>query len=315
MDRELVLLFLHQAQKCLSQGDIDGARKLFQQAIDLDPDNREARAGLNIVSDERNVVDTVRGVPSARWGHREWRVLASLGIGLLVVGLLLFAVTRTGDELRPALPAEPVTLSATATMSPRTVVAEFTDVLIMFTVTPIEPEPTPTETPEPTTAPSPTLLQTATPLPKPTDIPEPTATSQPPTHTPTQTSTPTLTPTPTPTLSYAAPQLLEPKSRQYFSGAETRIELRWLPVGPLENDEWYGLILRYRHEGHDIETGAWLKETSYVVPSYLTGQADEPDRRYDWGVVMVEEIGERSDGTREGREISERSEIRHFVWR
>ena len=116
-------------------------------------------------------------------------------------------------------------------------------------------------------------------------------------------------------MSYAVPQLLEPEPGQYFSGAETRIELRWVPVGPLENDEWYGLILRYRHEDHDIETGAWLKESLYVVPSYLAGQADEPDRRYDWGVVVVKEMGERSDGTREGRKISPRSETRHFVWR
>ena len=319
MDRELVLLFLHQAQRCLSQGDLDGSGKLFQQVLDLDPGNMEARAGLNSVFGERNVVDTVRGVPSARWGPREWRVLATLAIGWFVVGLFFFAVTRTGGELRPALPAEPVTPIAAAVMPSRAMAVEPTEALIMFAVTPVEPEQTPTETPEPTTAPTPTLIPSDTALPEPTDMPEPTAMSQPPTSTPTQTSTstvtPTSTPTATPTLSYAAPQLLEPKSRQYFSGAETRIELRWLPVGPLQNDEWYGLILRYRHEDHDIETGAWLKETSYVVPSYLAGQADEPDRSYDWGVVVVKEIGERSDGTREGREIGERSEIRNFAWR
>lgn len=262
-------------------------------------------------------VATLRGMPSPRWGRREWKVLAGLGIGWFVVGLLFFTVMRTGGELRTILPAESVTLSATATTSPTTVATRLTDVPVMFTVTPIEL--TPTETREPIATLTPTLLSSDTPLPTPMDTPDPTATPQPPTYTPTQTSTstltPTSTPTPTPTLSYAVPQLLEPEPGQYFSGAETRIELRWVPVGPLENDEWYGLILRYRHEDHDIETGAWLKESFYVVPSYLAGQADEPDRRYDWGVVVVKEIGERSDGTRDGRKISPRSETRHFVWR
>ena len=63
MDRELVLLFLHQAQRCLSQGDIDGARKLFQQAIDLDPGPREAKAGLNSMN-----LDIARTVIRAAWG-------------------------------------------------------------------------------------------------------------------------------------------------------------------------------------------------------------------------------------------------------
>jgi len=165
--------------------------------------------------------------------------------------------------------------------------------------------PVPSDTPLPTETPTEVPLATATPR-------LPTAT---PTETDTPTATPTITPSPTPTLSFAAPQLLSPDTGQYFSGAETRIELKWNPVGSLAADEWYGLILRYRHEGNDIEVGPWIRETSFVVPSYLAGQADEPDRRYEWGVVVVKEIGLRADGTREGREISPRSETHNFIWR
>jgi len=194
---------------------------------------------------------------------------------------------------------------------------------IMFEVTPIVSEILPTDTPEPELSPTLTLTPAPsdTPSPMPSDTPTRTNTPRPSpstsTATPTETpaSTLTATPSPTSTLAYSRPRLLEPASGQYFSGAETRIELRWEPVGNLRGDEWYGLIFRYVHEGQDIETGAWLKETSWVVPSYFAGQADEPLRRYEWGVVVVKEIGKRADGSREGQEISPRSEMREFTWR
>jgi hypothetical protein len=69
------------------------------------------------------------------------------------------------------------------------------------------------------------------------------------------------------------------------------------------------------HNAQLIETGAWLKETYWVVPEYLAGQADEPERRYQWDVVVVKELPPKADGSRAGREISRRSETRTFVWR
>jgi hypothetical protein len=109
--------------------------------------------------------------------------------------------------------------------------------------------------------------------------------------------------------------LLAPDNASYFSGAETRIELRWAPVGLLAEDEWYGLSVKYRHGGQIVEGGAWLKENSWAVPPYLAGQADEPERRYEWSVVLVKELGRGPDGSRKGAEISPESEKRTFVWR
>ena len=86
-------------------------------------------------------------------------------------------------------------------------------------------------------------------------------------------------------------------------------------MGLLDDDEWYGLSVRYRHGGQDLETGAWLKETLWVVPNYLAGQADEPERKYQWDVVVVKEAGRDANGNRIGQEASPRSETRKFVWR
>lgn len=319
MDQEIVSLLLRQAERYLSRGDVDGARTSFRRVLDLEPDNVEARAGLDSISDQRSVTATLRSIPSRCWGHKEWRVLAGLGCGWLLVLLFVFAIVRPGGEIRVSSPGAESTLTSTATVDRMTVTAEPTELSTMVVATTIEFTATATQTLQPSATPTHTSTPSATPTSEPSDTPAPTSTPQPPTNTPTLTGTPTLTPTltptPIPTMKYPAPRLLEPKLGQYFSGAQTRIELSWAPVGLLESDEWYGLILRYRHEGHYVETGAWLKESSYVVPSYLAGQADEPDRRYDWGVVVVRELGQLPDGTREGQELSLRSEMRYFVWR
>ncbi len=261
--------------------------------------------------------------PETRWGRSEWMAFAALGVAILFVGVMAFlfargsggavvAVTRPEETATPTLAATEITTPEGDSAGPA-----------MSTMTPMRREPSatptvpivPTATPMPLSSDTPPPTETVTALPPATATPTP----RPPTATPTETGTPTVTSTPTltptPTLSFAVPHLLSPETGQYFSGAETRIELKWSPVGSLAADEWYGLILRYRHEGNDIEIGPWIRETFFVVPSYLAGQADEPDRRYDWGVVVVKEIGSRADGTREGREISPRSEMRSFVWR
>jgi hypothetical protein len=260
--------------------------------------------------------------PSPRqWRRKEWATFAALALALICAGVLFSAwLDRAGGPTERVAALE-ATASPTHTASPMAPTRRPTDAPVMIEVTPIVVSAAPTDTPEPAATPTRTPAPSDTPSPIPSDTPTRTHTPRPPTSTPTPTPsgtptvTPTATPSPTPTPAYARPRLLEPSSGQYFSGAETRIELRWEPVGNLKEDEWYGLIFRYVHEGLDIETGAWLKETSWVVPSYFAGQADEPQRRYEWGVVVVKEVGRRADGSREGLEISPRSEMREFTWR
>ena len=268
--------------------------------------------------DEKSPIDAR---PGPRWGRSEWRVFAGLGMTIMLLGILAVLFLRGSGAPRAAVAVREAT--AMPTRTPSATADQGTNSADGTTAseTPVQRRASPTQTASavPTATFTPGPSDTPLPTDTPTAPPTPTATPRLPTATPTETGTPTVTstvtPTATPTLSFAAPQLLSPDSGQYFSGAETRIELKWLSVGVLGSDEWYGLILRYRHEGNDIEIGPWIRETSFVVPSYLAGQADEPDRRYDWGVVVVKEIGLRADGTREGREISPRSEMRNFVWR
>ena len=259
------------------------------------------------------------GKPTRYWRRTEWLVFTGLAFALMAAGVLFFSFA--GGRGGPISEATQVTVmvSPSSTAPLGSTVENITTTPIMFEVTPIVSIIVPTDTPEPTPSFTWTPSPSDTPFPTLTDTPTQTDTPRPPTSTPTQTYTPTSTststPSPTPTLSYSKPRLLKPEAGQYFSGAETRIELHWEPVGILKEDEWYGLMLRYVHEGQDIETGAWLKEAFWVVPSYFAGQADEPKRRYEWGIVVVKEINKRSDGSREGMEISPRSEVREFIWR
>ena len=271
-------------------------------------------------SDQAFTLVTAR--PALRpWGRREWRTTVALLLALICIGILFWMWLGRSGSPPETVAAVAATTSPTRAAPPIAPSRHFTDVPAMVEVTPIVVDSAPTDTPEPTASPTWTPRPSDTPSPTPNDTPTRTNTPRPPTRTPTATpsSTPTITPTatpsPSPTPAYARPRLLEPIAGQYFSGAETRIELRWEPVGSLKEDEWYGLIFRYVHEGLDIETGAWVKETSWVVPGYFAGQADEPQRRYEWGVVVVKEVGRRADGSREGLEISPRSEMRDFTWR
>jgi len=177
------------------------------------------------------------------------------------------------------------------------------------------PSPTPTETPTPT--PTDTPIPTDTPTAAPTDTPTPTAEAttprpRPPTDTPT--ATPTDTVTPTPTMVYRAPVLLSPEDEARISGEGTLIELRWEGPFALAPNEWYGLSVRYTSGGQPQFSGARLKENKWAVPQELAGKADEPDRRYEWDVVIVS-VTQGTGGMETSREVSPKSETFTFYWR
>lgn len=89
--------------------------------------------------------------------------------------------------------------------------------------------------------------------------------------------------------------------------------MRWEPVGDLRGDEWYGLSLRFKQNKQTQFGGARLKENRWRVPQEYAGKADEPDRAYEWDVVVVRVWQE--GGREVAQEISPRSETWTFHWR
>jgi tetratricopeptide (TPR) repeat protein len=323
-------ILTRRAEMFLARSNTERARAAFRRALELDPGNPTIAARLAEIDARRQMAGTVLAAPPARWGGREWKTIGGLAALLVVIGGLFFAAGR-GAGRPPALVATAPTIqittppAATITVSPSIPEGTMVEIAASVSVTAIRPTPalsvtaTPalvdTQPPQATATPVPSATNTSSPTPRPRTA---TATRKP-TETPTATGTPTVTststPTETPTMALEAPRLLGPDQAAYFSGAETRIELRWTPVGILASNEWYGLSVRYRHGGQNVETGSWMKETRWVVPPFLAGQADEPDRKYTWDVVVVRELEPAPDGTRRGIEISPRSETRTFAWR
>lgn len=113
---------------------------------------------------------------------------------------------------------------------------------------------------------------------------------------------------------YRAPTLLLPQDEERISGEGTLIELRWEGPFSLATNEWYGLSVRYISGGQPQFSGARLKENKWPVPKELAGKADEPDRRYEWDVVIVS-VTQGTGGVETSREISPKSETSTFYWR
>jgi hypothetical protein len=168
---------------------------------------------------------------------------------------------------------------------------------------------TPTFTPRPTATRTlaPTVTRTAT----------ATATTVPPTETPTPlppTATPRPAPTSTPTPRFTATQLLGPPDQAGFYGRSTQIVLSWATAGALEEDEWYGVSLRFWAAGAQQYSGTWTKETSWPVPSALYNQAGHDERAFVWDVTVMRQTGTGPQGGREGVAIGPVSETRTFYW-
>lgn len=174
------------------------------------------------------------------------------------------------------------------------------------------PSATPTATPTVTRRPTYTPTATRTATPTATATATPTEPGSPTPETPT--STPTLAPTATPTLVFSAPHLLEPEDGAVFIGEREKIVLRWTSVGPLAEDQWYAVSLRYLQGGQLQYSGHHVKETEWELPAeFFFAKADLPERAYQWDVTVIRvESGPKGET---GTDISPRSESRTFYWR
>jgi hypothetical protein len=83
--------------------------------------------------------------------------------------------------------------------------------------------------------------------------------------------------------------LIVPENGHKFSeGDAARIRLQWEPVGPLAENEWYQVILSFFKAGEIQREGPRIKETEWQIPEYFYGQADQPQRAYDWNVTVIQ---------------------------
>jgi hypothetical protein len=173
------------------------------------------------------------------------------------------------------------------------------------------PTPTPTITPSPTLTPTPTHTPPATSTP----TPSPTATRAWPTWTPVTPTKlpPTATATPAPNL--PAPELLIPRHRDAYEGADTSIELTWRSDHTLTANEYFEIAIRYVSQGSPVSVPVYTQRTSWFVSPLLYGAADqESERRYTWSVRLVRKRA-GADGNDEYDPLSSWSEERVFYWR
>lgn len=237
---------------------------------------------------------------------------------LAALGLFTGAVEDIGLLVAEVIPGTRTQGSATPTPLPTQAISE-------ATATPVV-SPTPTETPVPAETPTPTPQPTSTPVPTPAEaVPTPTPiiivvtatpTPEPP---PTAPRAPTNTPVPPPpaegpettaaaevAFKYPAPILLEPANNSKIQG--TMAILRWEPVGPLADDEWYALRFVYQQQGQPVYQGDDIKEAEWRVPERFYYQADGPALLYRWYVTVERK---NADGTTS--QLSPQSE--EFVYR
>jgi len=174
--------------------------------------------------------------------------------------------------------------------------------VLSFLVTPtFTPRPTATRTPTTTVTPTPTATATQVP---PTETPTP----------PPPTETPRPAPTATPTPRFVATVLLGPDDQAEFYGRGTQIVLSWQAAGPLQDDEWYGVSLRFRAGGALLYSGTWTKDTNWLVPASAHSEAGQAERAFEWDVTVMVQTGTKPDGGRDGVAVGPVSETRTFFW-
>lgn len=106
---------------------------------------------------------------------------------------------------------------------------------------------------------------------------------------------------------YPAPKLLEPENGGKIGGSLAF--LKWEPVGPLAEDEWYAVRLIYLQQGQPVYQGDDIKETTWRVPERFYYQADGPALLYRWYVYVERK---NPDGT--ATQLSPNSEEFVFRW-
>lgn len=99
-----------------------------------------------------------------------------------------------------------------------------------------------------------------------------------------------------------------------MEGDGALIELQWTWTRPLAEDEWFSLGLRYWQQKDLVYTGEGkLKEMKWQVPSYFFGQAEQPERAYEWDVAVIK-VTFNQDGNETIAPVSFTSEPRTFYW-
>jgi LysM repeat protein len=135
-----------------------------------------------------------------------------------------------------------------------------------------------------------------------------------PTATPKPRATPTptaLPPTPAPNL--AAPILASPGDQASYRESN-QIALIWEAVPGMVAGNQYLVCIRWMQEGTPQENcPPPTTAISIQVPPYLWGQADQPERRYQWFVKVVHSTTD-GQGGESFIPLSPASEMRTFYW-
>jgi hypothetical protein len=145
---------------------------------------------------------------------------------------------------------------------------------------------------------------------------EPRATTAP--QTPTRPPAPADTPAPG-ALKYPPPVLLDPPTNRPVSW-NSRVLLKWAPVGELAEDEYYHLHLE-RPPKTDVQQWygdyvyrkdtEYLLEGAFLAPFHLP--AEQGDAVVNWWVRVVRKIGEDDSGKPLGVDVSGHSEKRTLI--
>jgi tetratricopeptide (TPR) repeat protein len=286
----------------------------YQRVLELSPEDKRVREKLKALT---KIVEGI-AVPPKREEKAQRQLffpIAAASAGVLILALAAFFAakglfpvptpTKTVEIVSPtATPSPMITLSPQPPVTNTPTVMSTTAIPAVVTATEI---PTATNTPMPPTPP-PTQTPTATDTP----VPPTTIPTQIPTTTPALAQTPTSAPTP-PMLQ--APQLIWPENgHKFIQGEAALIELQWTWIRPLAEDEWFTLGLRYWRQGERVYTGEGkLKEKKWRVPSHLFGQADQPERAYEWDAAVIKVIVDH-DGNEHATIISHTSEPWTFYW-
>ncbi|MEJ2556402.1 MAG: hypothetical protein P8186_09265 [Anaerolineae bacterium] len=300
-----------------------GVPKTMPEEVPLSP-RKGARVAASAAPAQVGLSDTLKRL----WKSGESKLTLNLpyrgvaiGGGALVLVCCIGLIIAGGTVLRiggPAGPMADATPSETALPTETTLAVAINpspSPTLAATSTPTPPpsatlssSPASTDTPAPlsTLGPTPTpmiIVVTATPTPE----PPPTATAVP-TNTPVGGIPSEPTATPTPGFKYPAPVLLEPKDGTLVPGLY--VYLKWEPVGPLADDEWYTVRLVFSQQGELVYEGDSLKITEWQVPERFYYQADGPALEYRW-YVFVER--KNSDGST--TQLSPESKTFLFRWR
>lgn len=237
-------------------------------------------------------------------------LLAACCIGLVAAGSTMFGTGGLAGLLAgttPSATAVPTiaisTLTPTASPTSSATASPTASPGATFTV-PLEATDTPAV--PPTAGPTPTpiiVVVTATPTPEPA-----TTATLVPTDTPVGGEiSPGPTATSTPQLKYPAPVLLEPEDGGTVPGMINY--LKWEPVGPLADDEWYAVRLVFLQQGESVYQGDQIKASEWRVPDRFYYQADGPALEYRWYVFV-----ERQNPDGSTTPLSPESETFVFRW-